>query len=93
MADGCVTRDEGQAAELLADRSELIAAVETARAVIRRAELKPGAEVDAPRHRVFGGVIKKIQGRTAYVDVFEATEGTITRRLALGDLQAVTGRK
>ena len=93
MADGCATRAEGQAAELLADRSELIAAVETARAVIRAAELEPGAEVDAPRHRVFGGVIKKIQGRVAYVDIFEATEGTITRRLALGDLEAVKKRQ
>ena len=89
MADGCLTRDEGQAAERLAERGKLIAAVKTARAVIRAAELKPGAEVDAPRHRIFGGVIKKIKGKTAYVDIFEATEGTITRRLALGDLEAV----
>ena len=88
MADGALTRSEGQAAELLADRGELIAAVEEARAVIRRSELKPGAEVDAPRHCVFGGVIKKIKGKTAYVDIYEATEGTITRRFAIGDLEA-----
>lgn len=55
--------------------------------------LKPGTEVDAPRHQVYGGVIKKIRGRVAYVMVFEATEGTITRRLALGDLEAVSRNK
>ncbi|MBH05154.1 MAG: hypothetical protein CMJ20_02415 [Phycisphaeraceae bacterium] len=55
-------------------------------------QLKPGAEVDAPRHHVYGGVIKKIKGRVAYVDIYEATEGTITRRFSLGDLEAVRGK-
>ena len=52
--------------------------------------LAPGVFVDAPAHHVYGGIITKIKGRTAYVEVFEAVDGTITRRFCLDDLQKIS---
>jgi hypothetical protein len=68
-------------------KAQLAAMIDAPTAIV----MKPGTHVDAPRHHVYGGVIKKICGRVAYVDIYEATEGTITRRLALRDLEAVRG--
>ena len=93
LAYAAVTTDGAEGpevdhAETMLDRKERLKTINQARAAlgVYGANLVAGVRVDSPALGIYGGVIKKRKGRTAYVEIYNSHEGVITRRILIDNL-------